>query len=88
MRQLIASAYVVRGFHLFREGERYLHKQVAVEQSAATLFFMRMGELPIIVRLLSVNRKVLVLLLTKQKKNARRDKRSYFQEGIAKIREV
>ena len=51
-------------------------------------FFMRAGELPIIVRLLSVNRKVLVLLLTKQKKNARRDKRSYFQEGIAKIREV
>ena len=65
-----------------------LTKKVAVEQSAATLFFMRAGELPIIVRLLSVNRKVLVLLLTKQKKNARRDKRSYFQEGIAKIREV
>ena len=88
MRQLIALAYVVRGFHLFREGERYSQKKVAVEQSAATLFFMRAEELPFIVRLLYVNRKVLVLLLTKQKKNARRDKRSYFQEGIAKIREV
>ena len=80
-------AYVVRGFHLFREGERYSHKKVAVD-NLQRLFFMRAEELPIIVRLLSVNRKVLVLLLTKQKKNARRDKRSYFQEGIAKIREV
>ena len=62
-------------------------KKVAVD-NLQRLFFMRAEELPIIVRLLSVNRKVLVLLLTKQKKNARRDKRSYFQEGIAKIREV
>ena len=38
MRQLIALAYVVRGFYLFREGERYSQKKVAVEQSAATLF--------------------------------------------------
>ena len=64
------------------------HKKRSLWSNLQRLFFMRAEELPIIVRLLSVNRKVLVLLLTKQKKNARRDKRSYFQEGIAKIREV
>ena len=84
----MALAYVVRGFQLFREGERYSHKKGRCGAICSDSFFMRAGELPIIVRLLSVNRKVLVLLLTKQKKNARRDKRSYFQEGIAKIREV
>ena len=43
LRQLIALAYVVRGFHLFREGERYSQKKVAVEQSAATLFLCERG---------------------------------------------
>ena len=43
MRQLIALAYVVRGFYLFREGERYSQKKVAVEQSAATLFYASGG---------------------------------------------
>ena len=36
-------AYVVRGFHLFREVKGTHKKKVAVEQSAATLFYASGG---------------------------------------------
>ena len=40
LRQLIALAYVVRGFHLFREGERYSHKKGRCGAICSDSFFM------------------------------------------------